>query len=119
MRISRLLLVLGLIIFGTSSYVAQAQSSRDSDVAKKSSVESREFQRVKKASKHAYKKGMEDQKLEEYEELMKSNKKKYKKMAKGMKKPQYSNPEYFGHKKKPKKRPLGKRKFCEECGIIH
>jgi len=36
-----------------------------------------------------------------------------------MKKPQYSDPTYFGHKKKPKKRPPGKKKFCKECGIYH
>jgi len=41
------------------------------------------------------------------------------KMQKEMEKPQYSNPTYFGHKKPPKKRPLHKRKFCDECGIVH
>ncbi|MEN7550247.1 hypothetical protein AAG747_20175 [Rapidithrix thailandica] len=41
------------------------------------------------------------------------------KRAKQMDKPQYSNPMYFGHKKKPKKRPLGKQKLCKECGIRH
>lgn len=49
-------------------------------------------------------------------------KKVYKQKAKEEKlaeKPQYSNPLYFGHKKPPKKRPLGKRKYCEECGIVH
>jgi hypothetical protein len=34
-------------------------------------------------------------------------------------KPQYNDPTYFGHKRPPKKRPLGKRKFCKECGIRH
>lgn len=60
-----------------------------------------------------------DQKVEEYEERMKDNEKKYKKMERMMKKPQYSDPSYFGHKKKPKKRPPGKKKFCKECGIKH
>jgi hypothetical protein len=41
------------------------------------------------------------------------------KAEKEMQKPQYSDPMYFGHKKKPKKRPVGKRKFCQECGIVH
>ena len=36
-----------------------------------------------------------------------------------MEKPQYSDPSYFGHKKKPKKRPPGKKKFCKECGMYH
>ncbi len=50
---------------------------------------------------------------------MKENKKKYGKMQKEMKKPQYYNPLYFGHKKPPKKRKTGKRKFCKECAIVH
>lgn len=60
-----------------------------------------------------------DQKVEEYHKRMKANEKKYKKMAKQMEKPQYSDPTYFGHKRKPKKRPPGKQKFCKECGIKH
>ena len=47
------------------------------------------------------------------------NKKKYKKRAKLSKKPQFSDPSYFGHKRKPKKRPPGKKKFCKACEIVH
>lgn len=60
-----------------------------------------------------------DKKIAEYEKRMADNVKKYRKMEKEMKKPQYSDPTYFGHKKKPKKRPPGKKKFCKECGIYH
>ena len=60
-----------------------------------------------------------DQTLENYEKRKKEVAKEKAKMAKEMEKPQYSDPTYFGHKKKPKKRPPGKRKFCEECGIRH
>lgn len=60
-----------------------------------------------------------DQLKQEYYDRMEANAKKYKKMDKDMKKPQYSDPSYFGHKKKPKKRPPGKKKFCKECGIWH
>lgn len=28
-------------------------------------------------------------------------------------------PPYFGHKKPPKIRPIGKRKYCKICGIRH
>ncbi len=42
-----------------------------------------------------------------------------KKEAKLAEKPEYSNPLYFGHKKPPKKRPVGKRKFCKVCHIVH
>jgi hypothetical protein len=34
-------------------------------------------------------------------------------------KPQYTNPLYFGHKTPPKKRPVHKMRFCQECGIRH
>lgn len=60
-----------------------------------------------------------DKKVEEYKIRMRENAMKNAKIAKEMQKPQYSDPSYFGHKKKPKKRPLGKRKFCKECGIVH
>lgn len=55
----------------------------------------------------------------EYDERMEANAKKYKKMAKEMEKPQYSDASYFGHKKKPKKHRIGKKKFCKECGMVH
>ncbi len=41
------------------------------------------------------------------------------KAEKEMLKPQYSDPTYFGHKRKPKKRPPHKMKFCKECEIRH
>ena len=63
--------------------------------------------------------GEYDKKVEEYHKRMEANAKKYEKMAKEMEKPQYSDPSYFGHKKKPKKRPQGKKKFCKECGMYH
>ena len=60
-----------------------------------------------------------DQKVEEYKKRMEANVKEHKKMARKMEKPQYSDPSYFGHKRKPKKRGPGKRKFCKECEIVH
>ena len=41
------------------------------------------------------------------------------KAEKESQKPQYSDPMYFGHKRPPKKRPLGKQKFCKVCGMKH
>jgi hypothetical protein len=60
-----------------------------------------------------------EQARKEFEERMEANAKRYKKEAKLAEKPQYSDPSYFGHKKKPKKRPLKRRKLCKECGIVH
>ena len=33
--------------------------------------------------------------------------------------PEYSNFQYFGHKKEPRKRPPEKMKYCKICGIRH
>ncbi len=57
--------------------------------------------------------------VQEYQQRMKSNAKKYKKIERIKDRPQYADPSYFGHKRKPKKRPVGKRKLCKECGIVH
>jgi len=56
---------------------------------------------------------------EEFSQRMKDNQKQNKKDARMARKPQYSNPAYFGHKRPPKKRPPGKKKFCKECHIVH
>lgn len=98
------------------SLESHAQSSRDSESVNTSSED--QFSAQKKAAKKVYQQ-RENQAQEEFEELMKANKKKYKKQAKAMEKPQYSDPSYFGHKRKPKKRSLKKRKMCKECGIVH
>jgi len=60
-----------------------------------------------------------DKLVVEYKQRMQANVHKHKVMARKMRKPQYSDPSYFGHKHKPKIRPVGKRKFCQECGIVH
>ena len=60
-----------------------------------------------------------DGKIKEFDKLMQANVKKYKKRDRLMQKPQYSDPTYFGHKKKPKKRPPNKRKLCKQCDIVH
>lgn len=62
---------------------------------------------------------LEAKAVQEYQQRMKANAKKYKKIERIKDKPQYADPSYFGHKRKPKKRPVGKRKLCKECGIVH
>ncbi|MEP2025726.1 MAG: hypothetical protein ABJH98_03970 [Reichenbachiella sp.] len=112
-----ILFCFGIILLFVSNE-SFAQSSRESEVKPIPASSSQTFSNKKKKSKKAFNKNY-DQGIKDYEKLMKANKKKYRKMAKGMEKPQYSDPTYFGHKKKPKKRPKGKRKFCDECGIVH
>jgi len=62
---------------------------------------------------------LEAKAIQEYQQRKKQNARKYNKIERIKDKPQYSDPSYFGHKRKPKKRPVGKRKFCKECGIVH
>jgi hypothetical protein len=60
-----------------------------------------------------------EQKVKEYEDRQEANAKRYREQAKEMEKPKYSDPAYFGHDRKPKKRAPGKKKFCKQCGIKH
>lgn len=57
--------------------------------------------------------------MDEHEARMKAVVKEHRKAEKEMMKPQYSDPTYFGHKRKPKKHKPGKMKFCKECEIRH
>jgi hypothetical protein len=72
-----------------------------------------------KASKKKKKKTITyDARDEFYDRIEEINRKKRKsERAKLM--PEYSNFQYFGHKKEPKKRPPEKMKYCKICGIRH
>ncbi len=95
----------------------EAPSSRNPGNQSKATGQSRRTVKKGKGSNNFAK--QLDKKVEEYHQRMKANAKRQKKIARISKKPQYSDPTYFGHKRKPKKRPPGKRKFCKECEIIH
>lgn len=105
------------------SLTLQAQDSRNVDIksTKKQSFEAsykQVLERLEAFNNHPINLYY-DRLIIEYEERMKANVKKYKIMARKMEKPQYSDPSYFGHKRKPKKRAVGKRKYCKECEIVH
>ena len=110
------------------SFAAHAQSQKNYQTTKGDSYNYRsaynakpskkDLKKANKRYKNSYARQF-DVKIEEYEERMQANAKKYEKMAKEMEKPQYSDPSYFGHKHKPKKRNPGKKKFCKECQIVH
>lgn len=55
----------------------------------------------------------------EFEARMSRVAKQKKKDARLASKPQYSKQEYLGHKRKPKKRPVGKKKYCKICEFAH
>lgn len=105
------------------SFHALAQDSRVVGVESNARITVRytpeQIQAIREALlEHPYTKYY-DRLIVEYEKRMRANVRKHKVMARKMQKPQYSDPMYFGHKHKPKKRPVGKRKFCKECGIVH
>jgi len=93
-----------------------APSSRDPGNSNNLFRGERKVGKSKKGRKYG---GLEAKAVEEYQQRMKANAKKYRKIERIKDRPQYSDPSYFGHKRKPKKRPVGKRKLCKECGIVH
>ena len=119
------LITAGLISFISVLY-AQENSRGKPETDQESFSDLTQVSSEKTMSRREYKKTFHykfykhhEKLIEEYYERMEDNVKKYKRMARIMKRPQYSDWSYFGHKRKPKKRPVGKRKFCEECGIVH
>jgi hypothetical protein len=74
-----------------------------------------------RSSRHKEKKfkGVTHNAQKQYEDRMNARAKTYRKNEKMLMTPQYSDPAYFGHKHKPKRRSPGKMKFCKECGIRH
>ena len=112
-----------IFLLSCSLYVsAQSKSKNNEKSQKKSQIDrgatysdpSDSKKKVKVKYKYNY-----NADVKEFDKLMQANAKKYKKRDRLMEKPRYSDPTYFGHKKKPKKRARGKRKLCKECNIVH
>lgn len=124
------LILIFIAVFYFSVLGVQAQSNSRAPQAEKvqsSAPEGKKSTRKKNRRKdkkdketfrEQYIKGLEDKK-EEFHKRMKDNAKRDRKLKRKMEHPQYSDFSYFGHKKPPKKRPVGKRKLCKECGIVH
>lgn len=111
--------LIAILLFVGSTALAQNSVAVNSVNSNQLAVKSSDSKsKPKSIRKHRYD-DYYDKKIVEYEKRMKTNVKKHKKEARLMKKPQYSDPSYFGHKRKPKKRSPGKRKFCKECEIVH
>lgn len=83
---------------------------------KSRSLENRDLKRMKKGRGYTPKGMLADDKNLFLEKRQKENAQQREEMRTN---PTYADKMYFGHKKKPKKRPVGKRKFCQECGITH
>ena len=119
-----LVLLMGSVCLGQAQSKKEKKKQKQQAEVQKQLPSSREpgssdnlFRGSRKMSKSSG--SLEAKAVQEYQQRMKKNAKKYNKIERQKDKPQYSDPTYFGHKRKPKKRPVGKRKFCKECGIVH
>lgn len=124
-----------LIVFSLNSLNATAQSKKEKNKKEQPVQRSNSFrpnipeekQVIKKNTKKKKNKNtftalfskQLDDKVEQFYQRQEDNAKRNRKIQRKMDHPQYSDFSYFGHKKKPKIRPVGKRKFCKECGIVH
>ena len=57
--------------------------------------------------------------IQAYEERMRAVARQKTREARMANRPEYSNKLYFGHKRKPKKREPGKKKWCKICEFAH
>jgi hypothetical protein len=105
----------------TSSSLAPAQGSEFA-VTKtvKAKGKKTAFFGPKKAKAVKYRRGnvKHSAQYEFYERVERAAREKQK-IMKILARRQYSDPSYFGHKKKPKRRPPHKMRLCDECKIRH
>jgi len=107
-------LCLVLIACGVSfAQKSKSKSPSSVDPSTPSRVYSPKVSKKKKSGATTY-----DARDKFYDRMEMNNKKRRK--NEGMESsPQYSNFQYFGHKKPPKKRAPEKMKYCKICGIRH
>ncbi len=127
-RSNKPLLVVSIILLSVwllSSCSSQKQPSNYSDMVKemnssrmKALTKSQDKDK-NKATEAAAKSKTTKFDAQPYNAFTDKRRDKNRKKAADLDKPQYSDPMYFGHKRKPKKRPPGKRKLCKECGLTH
>ncbi|MGB3617755.1 MAG: hypothetical protein WBA12_06520 [Catalinimonas sp.] len=119
--------LLALLIFCGSLTTLRAQSTDPADPSSVRSpnqqseifqVESATTKKKKKRKRGSYQK-MLAEKQKASEQNKKRVLKRRRKEAKMAQKPQYARFENFGHKREPKKRKQGKKKYCKQCGINH
>ena len=99
--------------------IASAQTSLDPNANKQPPKNTSKFYSPKRATYKPKKvKVTRTARYEFYERVEKAAKDKQRILRK-LSKPQFSNPTYFGHKRKPKKRAPHRMRFCSECHIRH
>ncbi len=115
----RLLRLFSILIFLLSGLIVNAQTSLDPNSNKGASKSTSKFYSPKRTTyKQKKVKVTRTAQYEFYKRVEKASKDKQRIMRK-LSKPQFSNPAYFGHKRKPKKRATHRMRFCSECHIRH
>ncbi len=111
------------VCFFVVSLGSTAQSTRDAGSTAPRPVYQASKQKSRKGflgifkKKETSKKAIESQ--DKFEERMKAVAKQKDQEARLANKKQYSNKFYFGHKRPPKKRKPGKKKWCKICEFAH
>ena len=107
----------GLLVVNCTVVHAQTSLSPlpNSSVAKKSRFYSPKLAKSVKRKKPKAKHTAQYEFYKRVEQAAKDKQRILKQLAK----PQFSNPAYFGHKRKPKKRPPHRMRYCSECHIRH
>lgn len=111
-----------LMVFFSLVLAGSAQSTRDVQGPPKAPAPRYQAQKKSNRSFFLFRMFQKKPPQNEVEAFRQKMEETYKQKAKARKKandPQFTDPLYFGHKKPPKKRPPGKRKFCKECGMSH
>jgi hypothetical protein len=107
---SIVLLLAGVIAYGQSNNQSQPNSLKPNLPTK---VYAPKTERKKKSKGPTY-----DAREKFYDRMEEVNKQR-RKSEKAKLTPQYTEFQYFGHRKPPKKRPPEKMKYCKICGIRH
>lgn len=113
---------IGVLVMACIVSTAAAQNTRSTEAPKPPRPTYQASKKEKKGAFAFLKKKKKNQGKDEVAEFRSRLQKVYKEKAKEERladKPRYKDPTYFGHKKKPKKRPVGKQKFCKVCKIKH
>ncbi|MCB0489023.1 MAG: hypothetical protein R2820_15680 [Cyclobacteriaceae bacterium] len=116
-------LIVFLFVFSASTSVLAQKKKSDKNEPNSLDNGRLEEKYVPKAAKSKKKKsGPSYEARNDFEERMEKNWKEREREEKnfsGERKADKSQPPYFGHKRPPKIRPMGKRKVCKVCGIKH
>jgi hypothetical protein len=105
------------VIFVLAASIASAQTNQSQSNSLKPSLPTKVY--APKVSKKKKTKGPTYDARERFYDRMEEVNKNRKKSEKAKMTPQYSDFQYFGHRKPPKKRAPEKMKYCKICGIRH